>query len=78
MAGKLSIENGSPVRAKGSKENVLDGLVALAAGIELAAALRLAEMDPVRRAVASLAEALRFDKRLDQQMRGRPVAGTAG
>ena len=53
MAGELSIEDSSPVRAKGLDEDVLDGLVVLVAGIELAAALRLAEMDPVRSAVAS-------------------------
>ena len=57
MARELSIENGSPVRAEGFDEDVLDGLAVLVAGVELAVALRLAEMDPVRSAVGRALEA---------------------
>ena len=66
MAGELSIENGSPVRAEGFDEDVLDGLVVLVAGIELAAALRLAEMDPVGSAIAGALETWGFAERFQQ------------
>ena len=57
MAGELSIENGIPVRVEAFDEDVLDGLAVLVAGVELAVALRLAEMDPVRSAVGRALEA---------------------
>ena len=64
--GELSIENVFPVWAEGFDEDVLDGLVVLVAGVELAAALGLAEMDPVRSPVASALEARRFAERFAQ------------
>ena len=57
MAGEPSIENDFPVRAEGSDEDVLDVLVVLVAGIELAAALGLAEMNPVRSELATALDA---------------------
>ena len=44
---ELSIEDGFPVRAERFDEDVLNELVVLVAGIELAVTLGLAEMDPV-------------------------------
>ena len=75
-----------PVRAEGFDEDVLDGLAVLVAGIELAATLDLAEMDPVRRAVASALEAGGFAERFQQdgadavapQPVGGQLAGDAG
>ena len=79
MAGQLSIESGSPVRAEGRDEDILDALVELVADIELAAALHLAEMDPVRSAVASALRAGRFAEGFEQDwpqgVASVPVAG---
>jgi len=51
-----------PVRAKGFDEDVFDWLVVLVPRIELAAALRLAEMDPIGGAIAGAGEARRLAK----------------
>ncbi len=49
---ELAIQDCLPVRAAGFDEDVPDGLVVLVTRIELAAALGLAEMDPVGGAIA--------------------------
>lgn len=66
MAGELSTENCFPVRAEGFAEDVLDGQAELAAGVELAAALHLAEIDPIRSAVKGALEAPRFAERFQE------------
>ena len=76
----LAVEDLLPVRAEGFDEGVLDRLVVLVTRIELAAALRLAQMDPIVGAIAgagkarSLAE--RFGYRhamLYRRVRSRPA-----
>ena len=57
---ELSIEDCFPVRAEGFDEDALDRLVVFVTSIELAAAPRLAAMDPVGGAVAGALEAWRF------------------
>ena len=69
MARELSIENGFPVRGEGFDKGVLNGQFELVAGIELAAALPLAEMDPVGRAVASALEARGFAECFQRDIR---------
>ena len=66
------------MRAEGFDEDVLDGLAVLVAGIELAATLGLAEMDPLRRAVASALEvggAERFQQGGADAVAPHPVGG---
>ncbi len=63
---ELAIEGFFPVRAEGFDEDVFDGLVVLVTSIEFAAALRLAQMDPVGGALAGALEARRFAERFEQ------------
>ena len=63
---ELAIEGFFPVRAEGFDEDVFDGLVVLVTSIEFAAALRLAQMDPVGGALAGALEARRFAERFQQ------------
>ena len=65
-AGGLAIEDFFPVRAEGFDEDVFDRLVVLVAGIEFAAALSLAQMDPVGGAVAGAGKARGFAEGLQQ------------
>ena len=64
-AVELAIEDCFPVRAEGLDEDVLDGLVVLVTRVEFAAALRLAEMDPVGGAIAGAGEARSFAEGFD-------------
>ena len=63
---ELTIEDCFPVRAEGFDEDVFDGLVVLVTSIEFAAALGLAQMDPVGGALAGALEARRFAERFQQ------------
>lgn len=62
-AGEKLIENGFLVPTEGFDEDVLDGQAVLVAGVELAVALRPAEMDPVSSAVAGAPDAGRRPSR---------------
>lgn len=73
MRGELPIENGSPVRAEGIDEAVLDGKAVLVGGVELAMARRSAEMDSVRSTVTSAVETWGFAGRF-QEHRAQGVA----
>ena len=66
MAGELSIENGFPVGAEGFDEDVLNWLGVLVMSVELAAALSLAEVDPVGGTIAGALEARGFAEGLEQ------------
>ena len=63
---ELAVEDCLPVRAEGFDEDVFDGLVVLVTSVQLAAALRLAQMDPVGGAIAGALEARRFAERFQQ------------
>ena len=62
----LAVEDGLPVRAERFDEDVLDRLGVFVASIQLAAALGLAQMDPVGGAVAGPGEAGCFAEGLQQ------------
>ena len=71
-AVELTIEDCFPIRAEGFDEDVLHGLVVLVTRVEFAAALRLAEMDPVGGAIAGTLKARRLAERFAQN-RSRTV-----
>ena len=64
---ELAVEDFLPVRAEGLDEDVLDGLVVLVPSVQLAAALRLAQLDPVGGAIAGALEARGSAERLDMK-----------
>ena len=70
---ELAIEDGFPVGAEGFDEDVLERLGVLVMSVELAAALSLAEVDPVGGTVAGALEARGFAERF-QENRAQAVA----